>query len=105
MRPAKSVNFISVLVYSGTGVALDAFEIRKGHPGGYQFQVDRRPWKRICSVLLGKLIEKIRRALSRTHLKKEKYGVQIADRTVCGTIAWDEAEDGSHHSSISTATR
>jgi hypothetical protein len=44
---------------------------------------------------LGRLIEKIRRGLSRRHLRKEKYGIQIADRIVCGKIAWDDAQDGS----------
>jgi hypothetical protein len=77
----------------GTGVALDAFEIRGGHPAGYQFNVIGEPEEDLL-VLLGKLIEKIRRGLSRRHLKKEKYGVQIADRIVCGTIEWDEAQDG-----------
>jgi len=78
----------------GSGVALDAFEIRGGHPGGYQFQIIGEPEEDLL-VLLGRLIEKIRRGLSRKHLKKDKYGVQIADRIVCGKIAWDEAQDGS----------
>ena len=78
----------------GPGVALDAFEIRGGHPGGYQFQIIGEPEEDLL-VLLGRLIEKIRRGLSRKHLKKEKYGIQIADRIVCGKIAWDEAQDGS----------
>jgi hypothetical protein len=78
----------------GTGVALDAFEIRGGHPAGYQFQVIGEPEVDLL-VLLGRLIEKIRRGLSQRHLKKEKYGVQIADRIVCGRIEWDEAQDGS----------
>ena len=46
-------------------------------------------------VLLGRLIEKIRRGLSRKYLKKETYGVQIADQAVCGIIEWDEAQRGS----------
>src|SRR5262249_26336240 len=78
----------------GIGVALDAFEIRGGHPAGYQFKVIGEPEEDLL-VLLGRLIEKIRRGLSRQHLKKEQYGVQIADRAVCGTIEWDQAQDGS----------
>jgi hypothetical protein len=77
----------------GPGVALDAFEIRGGHPGGYQFQIIGEPEEDLL-VLLGRLIEKIRRGLSQKHLKKDKYGVHIADRIVCGKIAWDEAQDG-----------
>src|SRR5215831_15064767 len=61
----------------GPGVALDAFEIRGGHPGGYQFQIIGDPEEDLL-ILLGRLIEKIRR-----------------DRIVCGKIAWDEAQDGS----------
>src|SRR5215831_7891364 len=57
----------------GSGVALDAFEIRGGHPGGYQFQIIGEPEEDLL-VLLGRLIEKVRRGLSRKHLKKEKYG-------------------------------
>jgi hypothetical protein len=78
----------------GTGVGLDAFEIRGGHPAGYQFKVIGEPEEDLL-VLLGRLIEKIRRGLSRKHLKKKQYGVQIADRVVCGTIEWDQAQDGS----------
>ena len=35
----------------GTGVALDAFEIRGGHPAGYQFKVIGES-RRICSFCL-----------------------------------------------------
>ncbi len=78
----------------GTGVALDAFEVRGGHPAGYQFQIIGEPEEDLL-ILLGKLVEKIRRGLSRKHLKRERYGVQIADRIVSGTIAWDDTQDGS----------
>jgi len=46
----------------GTGVALDAFELRDGSPAGYQFQIIGDP-KDDLLVLLGRLIEKMRRAL------------------------------------------
>src|SRR5215469_4328250 len=78
----------------GPGVALDAFEIRGGHPGGYQFQIIGEPEEDLL-VLLGRLIEKIRRGLATKHLRKGEYGVEIADRIVCGRISSDRAENGS----------
>jgi hypothetical protein len=77
----------------GTGVALDAFELRDGDPAGYQFQVmgdaaeDRL-------ALLGRLIAKMRRALSSKHLKHDGLGLHIADQTVRGRIEWDDASAG-----------
>jgi hypothetical protein len=46
-----------------TGVALDAFELRHGNPAGYQFQVIAEP-EEDQLALLGRLIEKVRRALA-----------------------------------------
>ncbi len=78
----------------GTGVALDAFELRDGHPSGYQFQIIGDP-KDDLLVLLGRLIEKMRRALSTKHLVDGELGLQIADhRAVRGTIEWDPTHDG-----------
>lgn len=78
----------------GTGVALDAFELRDGQPAGYEFQIIGNP-KDDLLVLLGRLIEKIRRALSIRHLIDSKHGLQIADnRVVRGMIEWDNAHDG-----------
>ena len=65
----------------GTGVALDAFELRDGHPAGYQFQLIGDPEEDLL-VLLGRLIEKIRRGLSIKHVKDEEYGLQIANHRV-----------------------
>jgi hypothetical protein len=79
----------------GTGVAVDAFEVRDGHPAGYQFQIigDRQG---DLLALLGRLIEKMRRGLSVKHVIKGDHGLQIADhRVVRGTIEWDESQDGS----------
>lgn len=79
----------------GTGVALDAFELRDGHPDGYQFQIIGDPQGDLL-VLLGRLIEKMRRGLSVKHVSNGKYGLQIADhRVVRGTIEWDDSQDGS----------
>jgi len=78
----------------GTGVALDAFELRDGHPAGYQFQIIGNPEDDLL-VLLGQLIQKIRRALSTKHLMDGELGLQIADhRVVRGMIEWDDAHDG-----------
>lgn len=79
----------------GAGVALDAFELRDGHPAGYQFQLIGDP-KEDLLILLGRLIEKMRRGLSIKHVKDEEYGLQIADhRVVRGKIEWDESAGGS----------
>jgi hypothetical protein len=78
----------------GTGVALDAFELCDGHPSGYRFQIIGDPEEDLL-VLLGRLIEKMRRALSTKHLKNGEHGLQISDdRVVCGRIAWDDARKG-----------
>lgn len=78
----------------GPGVALDAFELRDGHPAGYQFQIIGDPQGDLL-VLLGRLIEKIRRALSIRHVKDGELGLQIADHQVVqGRIEWDAVQDG-----------
>ena len=79
----------------GTGVALDAFELRDGYPAGYQFQIVGAPQEDLL-VLLGRLIEKIRRGLSTKHLRNGQFGRQVADdRVVRGNIGWDDSHDGS----------
>jgi hypothetical protein len=75
------------------GVALDAFELRDGEPAGYQFQIIGDPEEELLA-LFGRLIEKIRRALSIRHLKRGSVGLQIADQVVRGRIEWDQDEDG-----------
>jgi hypothetical protein len=78
----------------GTGVALDAFELRDGSPAGYQFQIIGDPEDDLL-VLLARLIEKVRRALSSKHLTDSKHGLQIADHCVVrGRIEWDDAHGG-----------
>jgi hypothetical protein len=77
----------------GPGVALDAFELRNGHPSGYQFQIIGDPNDDLL-VLLGRLIERIRRALSTKHITNGELGLQIADCVVRGRIEWDDAHDG-----------
>jgi hypothetical protein len=78
----------------GTGVAIDAFELRNEDPAGYSFQIIGEPEVDLL-VLLGRLVEKMRRALSIKHLKDGDYGLQIADGGVVrGRIKWDDAHDG-----------
>ena len=77
----------------GTGVAIDAFELRDGTPAGYQFQIIGVP-KDDLLALLGRLIEKIRRALSTKHLIDGELGLHIAEQVVRGMIEWDDAHDG-----------
>jgi hypothetical protein len=78
----------------GTGVALDAFELRNGEPAGYSFQAIGDPEDDLL-VLLGRLIEKMRRTLSVKHLKDGNYGLEIAgDGMVRGRIESDAAHDG-----------
>ena len=48
------------------GVSLDAFELRNGEPAGYYFQIIGDPEDDLL-VLLGRLIEKMRCALSVQH--------------------------------------
>ena len=78
----------------GTGVALDAFELRDGQPAGYQFQVIGDPADDLLA-LLGRLIEKMRRGLSIKHLKNDALGLQIAEHQIVrARIEWDDASDG-----------
>jgi hypothetical protein len=83
----------------GTGVAIDAFELRNENPAGYSFQIIGEPEADLLVLLgrlvLGRLVEKMRRALSIKHLKEGDYGLQIADgRVVRGRIKWDASNDG-----------
>jgi len=75
----------------GNIVTLEAFELREEIPAGYQFQMVGDPDDDLFS-LLGRLIEKIRRALSIKHIVDDATGLQIADQTVRGRIEWDDSE-------------
>ena len=78
----------------GPGVALDAFELRDGSPAGYHFQIIGDPADDML-VLLGRLIAKIRRALSVKHLVDGELGLQIGDnRVVQGMVESDRDYDG-----------
>lgn len=62
----------------GSGVSLDAFELREGCPAGYQFRVIGDPEGDLLA-LLGRLIEKMRRALAVTHIDDSTLGLQVND--------------------------
>ena len=77
----------------GSMVAVDAFELKRGEPAGYQFQILGDPDQDVLP-LLGHLVERMRRTLSVKHLVESDYGLQIADQTVRARIKWDETQDG-----------
>jgi hypothetical protein len=78
----------------GTHVTLEAFELFDEHPSGYRFQVIGGPEDDLMA-LLGKLIEKMRRALSIKHLEDGELGLQITDHQIVrGLVEWDDASDG-----------
>jgi hypothetical protein len=62
----------------GPGVALDAFELRDGHPAGYQFQIIGDAEEDLLA-LLGRLIVRMRRALSGKHVQ-QNGACGLADR-------------------------
>lgn len=72
---------------------LDAFELRDGAPGGYQFSIVGG-LEDEALALLGRLIERMRRSLSLRHLEHGDLGRRIADRRVCGRVDWDESRNG-----------
>lgn len=45
-------------------------------------------------ALLGRLIQRIRKALSVKYIEDGQHGLQIVDDTVRGRIEWDDDEDG-----------
>ncbi|HUG22952.1 DUF7686 domain-containing protein [Piscinibacter sp.] len=77
----------------GDGVALDAFELYEEHPAGYQFQVIGDPEDDLL-VLLGRLIEKMRRALAVMHLEGSELGLQVTDQLIVrGRVDCDLDDD------------
>lgn len=76
-------------ILSGGFVTLEAFELREGSPSGYYFQlVGNSEWDLL--VLLGKLIDKMRRALAVTHLQNGQHGLRIRDTVVRGRFEPDQ---------------
>ncbi len=77
----------------GTFLSLKAFELRDQQPCGHQFEILGDP-ECDAFALLGKLIERMRRALASKQLKLEPYGRHIVGDSVVGRLEWDDAEDG-----------
>jgi hypothetical protein len=81
-------NFKFRLLHLGDRVTLEAFEVDDGNRGGYEFQIlsdaQADPFK-----LMARLVERIRRALSRRHLVDEGEGCSIATDVVRGKISCD----------------
>jgi len=69
----------------GDRVALEAFELVDGAPGGYEFQVLGDAADDLFE-LMGQMVPRIRRALAQQHLKPEPHmpGLHIADFLVRG---------------------
>lgn len=55
----------------GDRVAMDAFEIKSGRPGGYEFSILGDIEDELFG-LFGKLFERMRRALSRKHIYRDE---------------------------------
>lgn len=73
----------------GTGIAVEALERCRGGRRGYEFEVIGEPHEDPM-LLLGRLIEKIRRSLARCHVERGTLGWQITDAGVVrGRIGWD----------------
>ena len=77
----------------GDILSLEGFELIKGEPAGYQFQLVGNAEEELFS-LLGRLIQKIRRSLSVKHIAHDQRGQYIVDTIVRGRIEWDEAKEG-----------
>ena len=78
---------------TGTGLAIDAFELREGSPSGYRFQVIGNHHDDALG-LLGRLIGKMRRALALTHLDDSERGLEVNEGLVLrGTVDSDPVQD------------
>jgi hypothetical protein len=76
----------------GHAMALEAFELKAGTPGGYQFQILGEPDDDPLS-LLANLVERMRRSLAVRYLVSDADGTNIAEQAVSGRIEWDASTD------------
>lgn len=77
----------------GTRLVLDAFEIQDGFRAGYEFRIIGNPGDDVLA-LLGRLVEKMRRAMAVRDLAINGSQFQIRDQTVRGFISSDPAGPG-----------
>jgi hypothetical protein len=76
----------------GDKLSLEAFDATsEKQPSGYRFQI-LGDAKADQFVLLGRLIEKMRRLLAVVHVREGDLGLQIVDETIRGRIEWDGDE-------------
>lgn len=84
-------HFRSLLL--GDQLSLEAFELAGNDESeGYRFQILDEP-RSDPFVLLGKLVQKMMRALATKHLREDAGGLQVADTMVRGRIEWNGVED------------
>jgi len=76
----------------GAIVTLEAYELKDNEPSGYQFQLVGEP-DEDRFVQLGRLVERIRRALATKYLEEGQCGLQIKDMEVKGTIEADMSDE------------
>ena len=77
----------------GDKLSLESFEsTSEEEPSGYRFQIIGDPLADQF-VLLGKLIEKMRRSLAVIHVRDTDLGLQVIDEIVHGRIEWDGSDD------------
>ena len=85
---AHEFHFVPRLM--GSILSLNAYELQDGVPSGYQFQIIGDTEDEMFA-LLGRMIEKISRALAVKYLTEDpKFGLQIAQRLVRGNIESDQ---------------
>ncbi len=75
----------------GDMVTLEAFELNEGEPSGYQFQLIGTPGEDRFSQL-GRLVKRIHATLATKYVEDGKYGLQIRDMEVKGSIEADISE-------------
>ncbi len=76
----------------GNMVTIDGFELVDGNPDGYTFQIIGDPEDDLF-VLLGKLVQKIRKTLSVKYLEDDAHhGLRIKDMEVRGRIESDYSD-------------
>jgi hypothetical protein len=73
-------------------VKIDGFELVDGNPDGYTFRIIGDPDDDLF-VLLGKLVQKIRKTLLVKYLEDDAHhGLRIKDMEVCGRIESDYSD-------------